>query len=297
MKHTKNRKKLQYKAKPEQSKSKTNKDMRDRKDKNLMINGICLLLGVLILALGIAAPKTIMAMMDKGELNKLYVREVDTDLEADNEPLSVEEKLDLLCGDDANVSVSASRQQPDDRAFEKKILKMAEKEIRTLQEKHIIPDIDLGVYDEESGGYYQIYDGNKVYYSYSCEYFSVVSLDNMNRYVSLALIQYDRGGKYLALLMDTDTGKIYEFSADNYLSEKEAGVYTKENVEAAIREYLGISENKFASYYNLDIWEVTDYETGISIDGFDVSVNERPVYLGMVLDLKKSEQVSTSFGF
>lgn len=276
---------------------KTNKEKKDRKDKNFMINGICLLIGVLILALGIAAPKTIMAMMDNGELNKLYVREVDTDLEADNEPLSVEEKLDLLCEDDANVSVSASRQQPGDQAFEKKILKMAEKEIKTLQEKNIIPDIDLGVYDEESGRYYQMYDGNKVYYSYSCEYFSVVSLDNMNRYVSLALIQYDRGGKYLALLMDTDTGKIYQFAADNYLSEKEAGVYTQENVEAAIREYLGMPENKFASYYFLDIWEETDYETGISIDGFDVSVNERAVYLGMVLDLKKSEQVSTSFGF
>ena len=276
---------------------KTNKEKKDRKDKNFMINGICLLIGVLILALGIAAPKTIMAMMDNGELNKLYVREVDTDLQADNEPLSVEEKLDLLCEDDANVSVSASRQQPGDQAFEKKILKMAEKEIKTLQEKNIISDIDLGVYDEESGRYYQMYDGNKVYYSYSCEYFSVVSLDNMNRYVSLALLQYDRGGKYLALLMDTDTGKIYQFAADNYLSEKEAGVYTQENVEAAIREYLGMSENKFSSYYFLDIWEVTDYETGTSIDGFDVSVNERAVYLGMVLDLKKSEQVSTSFGF
>ena len=269
---------------------KTKKEKIDRKDKNLMINGSCLLLGVLILALGIAAPKTIMAMMDHGELNKLYVREVDTDLQADNEPLSVEEKLALLCGDDANVSVSASRQQLDDRAFDKKILKMAENEIKTLKEKHIIHEIDLGVYDEESGGYYQIYDGNKVYYSYKCEYFSVVSLDNMNRYVSLAMLQYDRGGKYLALLMDTDTGKIYEFSADNYLSEKEAGVYTQENVEAAIREYLGMSENKFASYYFFDMWEVTDIET-------DVSVNKSDVYLGMVLDMKKTEQVRAAFIF
>ena len=101
----------------------------------------------------------------------------------------------------------------------------------------------------------------------------------------------------MALLMDTDTGKIYEFATDNYISEKEVDLYTQENVEAAIREYLEMPENKFASYYYLDIWEVTDYETGISIDGFDVSVNERAVYLGMVLDLKKSEQVSTSFGF
>lgn len=255
-----------------------------RKDKNIMINGICLLLGVIILALGIAAPKTILAMMDKGELNKLYVREVDTDLQADKEPLSVEEKLALLC-EDVNVSVSTSRQQSDDRTFEKKLLKMADREIRTLQERNIIPEIDLGEYDEETGCYYQMNDGSREIYSCLCECFSVVNLDNMNRYVSVAMLQYERDGRRLSLLMDTDTGKIYDFAMDNYIPEEEAAFYTQENVKAAVCEYLGISENGFSSYYFLDVWEVPDYET-------DASVNKGDVWVGMSLALNMSEQVS-----
>ncbi|MGN0367936.1 MAG: hypothetical protein ACI4EK_04060 [Wujia sp.] len=263
---------------------------KSNKDKNILINGICLLLGVLILVLGITAPKTIMAMMDKGELNKLYVRDIDTDLEAENEPLSVEEKLELMCDGDINVSISTSGQQSEDRAFDKKIAKMAQKEIKLLQEKNIIPQIDIGEYSEEAGGYYRNYNGNEKYYSYSCEYFSVVSLDNMNRYVSVAMLLYNMDDEYLAVVMDTDTGKIYEFLIETYVSEKELDVYTQEDLETAVWEYLGMSKNEFASYYYVNMGQAMNIEADVSSDG-------EYAYLSMSLGLKKSEQIRNSFGY
>ena len=60
----------------------------------LWINSICLFVGVIVFVLSLVAPKTIMAMMDQGELNELYVRDVETDLALESEAISVEDKLE-----------------------------------------------------------------------------------------------------------------------------------------------------------------------------------------------------------
>lgn len=262
---------------------KKQKKKREKPENNFGINIICVLIGVLVFVIGIVAPKTIMAMMDKGELNELYVLDVDTEFQEEGESLSVEEKLELLSEDETSVSVLLSDQSMEEQG---RIIKMAENEIHEMQEKNIIPAFDLGVYDEKSGVVSYTYDGMEVQSDVYCACFNVVDLDNMNRYVSAAMVSYEFEENYLSILMDTDTGKIYDYAINTYFTEKEYEYYTKK-IEKAMQEYLGISQKTYQTYYNFDADAAS---SNMEFDADD--------FFGfMSLNLKKSSQVFDVLGY
>ena len=66
--------------------------------KNILRNCLCVLAGAAVLTIGIMAPKTIFAMMDKSEVDHIYVQQADTSYLDTAAQMTMEEKLDLMDG-------------------------------------------------------------------------------------------------------------------------------------------------------------------------------------------------------
>ena len=261
---------------------KMNKDSNEREkhtsrsQNTVLINSVCLLAGVVVFLLCLIAPNKIMVMMDKQEINRLYVKDVNTELVSDSEAISVEQKLELLCDGYENVSVSSAASTMDDKAilaFNKKNAKMAEEAIKCMQDKGILPEIYLGTYDEDVSSYYTLDDDNNLrYYTFWCDYYSIVSLDNMNHYVSIAQITYDMGGDYLSVLMDTDTGIIYEFLVETSVTKEEFDRIGKRIANSAMQEYLGISKSVYHNYYYYEQITLSEKEYEYDASGDEVTM-------------------------
>ena len=63
-------------AETKKNEQKTEKN--NEKHKNILRNCLCVLAGDAVLTIGIMAPKTIFAMMDKSEVDHIYVQQADT---------------------------------------------------------------------------------------------------------------------------------------------------------------------------------------------------------------------------
>jgi len=76
--------------------------------KNILRNCLCVLAGAAVLTIGIMAPKTIFAMMDKSEVDHIYVQQADTSYLDTAAQMTMEEKLDLMDGRSKGMHVSTS---------------------------------------------------------------------------------------------------------------------------------------------------------------------------------------------
>lgn len=67
--------------------------------KNILRNCLCVLAGAAVLTIGIMAPKTIFAMMDKNEIDHIYVQQADTSYLETAAQMTIEENWIYLIGD------------------------------------------------------------------------------------------------------------------------------------------------------------------------------------------------------
>lgn len=117
---------------------KNTEKQQERSQKHWILNLLCSIAGVGVLLLGILVPKTIFAMMDNSELNKIYIQEADVSYLDEASKMSMEEKLDLL--DWRNMELHVSSSYPSDNAYafkgNEKLQAQVQMQVKQMQDIH-----------------------------------------------------------------------------------------------------------------------------------------------------------------
>ena len=92
----------------ETKKNEQKKEKNNEMHKNILRKCLCVLAGAAVLTIGIMAPKTIFAMMDKNEIDHIYVQQADTSYLETAAQMTIEEKLDILDWRSKGMHVSTS---------------------------------------------------------------------------------------------------------------------------------------------------------------------------------------------
>lgn len=125
---------------------KTNKNRENNEmHKNILRNCLCVLAGAAVLTIGIMAPKTIFAMMDKSEVDHIYVQQADTSYldtacRADDDG----RKLDLMDGRSKGMHVSTSYPVENADVYDDYDMQVqVAPQIERMQAAHLLPELDL----------------------------------------------------------------------------------------------------------------------------------------------------------
>lgn len=218
----------------------------EKKGKTIWINFLCLLLGIGVFVLGVMAPQTIFAMIDKTEIGSLYVRDADTSYLDEQEQLSMSEKIQLLCDRFNENKISVSSTEKTVEVEDEAIIKAAAEEIVKMQQKHVLPELEFDVKNTQP---------NNIVYT------SFLNLWNMNQYVMLAQLVYQVSSDYLYITMDVETGTIMEYVVYASVSNEEYLELLQCNVQADMVERLGITNKEVLSCYQYTFFDETSEES------------------------------------
>ena len=116
--------------------------------KNILRNGLCVLAGAAVLTIGIMAPKTIFAMMDKSEVDHIYVQQADTSYLDTAAQMTMEEKLDLMDGRSKGMHVSTSYPVENADVYDDYDMQVqVAPQIERMQAAHLLPELDFDILD------------------------------------------------------------------------------------------------------------------------------------------------------
>ena len=204
--------------------------------KNILRNCLCVLAGAAVLTIGIMAPKTIFAMMDKSEVDHIYVQQADTSYLDTAAQMTMEEKLDLMDGRSKGMHVSTSYPVENADVYDDYDMQVqVAPQIERMQAAHLLPELDFDILD--------IYADT--------QYETLVNLDNMNQYVMLEYMVCQVSDDYMYLCVDVETGKILGYTVYAYMTDAEWQAFLKADVVKYMAEELGISEEVIIKKYNL----------------------------------------------
>ena len=196
-----------------------------------------------VLLLGILVPKTIFAMMDNSELNKIYIQEADVSYLDAASKMSMEEKLDLL--DWRNMELHVSSSYPSDNAYafkgNEKLQAQVQMQVKQMQDLHLLPQFDFEIENMEAD-------------TIGFNYESLVNLENMNQYLMLAYMTYQVSTDYVYIEVDVETGKILGYTVYAEITQEEWQELLKADIAQYMADNLGVSKAVIAEKYQYDIY-------------------------------------------
>lgn len=200
--------------------------------------------GIVILAIGIMIPKTIFAMMDKHEINKIYIRETDASYLDAVSTMTMQEKLDLL--DWRNMGTHVSNSYPDDNAYEitgnEKLQAQVITQVKQMQGLHLLPQFDF---------YIDSMEKDAVGFNYE----SLVNLENMNQYLMLAYMTYQVSTDYVYIEVDVETGKILGYTVYAEITQKEWQELLNADIAQYMADNLGVSKSVIVDKYQYGVYD------------------------------------------
>ena len=222
-------------TKENEEKSEKNNDF----PKNILRNGLCVLAGAAVLTVGIMAPKTIFAMMDKNEVDHIYVQQADTSYLDTAAQMTIEDKLDLLDWRQTGTHVSSSYPAEDTEMYDDYELQLqVAAQVEEMRQAHLVPELDFNMQDEYANSHYE----------------TLVNLENMNQYLMLEYLTFQVSDDYVYLVVDMETGKILGYTVYAYMTEAEWQALLKADVVKYMAEELGVSEEVIIKKYNYGVY-------------------------------------------
>lgn len=222
-------------TKKKEEKSKKN----DHFLRNILRNCLCVLAGAAILMVGIMAPKTIFAMMDKNEVDHIYVQQADTSYLDIDAQITMEEKLDLLDWSRTGTHVSSSYPAENAEIYDNYDLQLqVAAQVEEMRQAHLVPELDFEIQDEYANPHYE----------------TLVNLENMNQYLMLEYMTFQVSDDYVYLVVDMETGKILEYTVYAYMTEDEWQAFQKADITKYMAENLGVSEDVIIRKYNYGVY-------------------------------------------
>lgn len=219
--------------------------------KNILRNGLCVLAGAAVLTVGIMAPKTIFAMMDKKEVDHIYVQQADTSYLDTAAQMTMEEKLDLLAWKPKGTNVSSSYPEGNTDMYDDYDMQLqVAAQVERMQAAHLLPKLDFNVRDTYV----------------ETQYETLVNLENMNQYEMLVYMVLQESDDYMYLSVDMETGKILGYTVYAYMTEAEWQAFLKADVVKYMAEELGVSEDVIIKKYNYGVYNES-YGEGYSMNG------------------------------
>lgn len=207
--------------------------------KNILRNCLCVLAGAAVLTIGIIAPKTIFAMMDKNEIDHIYVQQADTSYLETAAQMTIEEKLDILDWRSKGMHVSTSYPVENGGVYDDYDMQLqVAPQIERMQAAHLLPELDFDILD--------IYADT--------QFATMVNLENMNQYVILEYMVFQVSDDYMYLCVDVETGKILGYTVYAYMTDAEWQAFLKADVVKYMAEELGISEEVIIKKYNYGVY-------------------------------------------
>lgn len=233
-------------GKTENTKKINEKDIekqRERSKTHWIPNFLCAIAGVGVLLLGILVPKTIFAMMDKNEVNKIYIQEADVSYLDETSKMSMEEKLNLL--DWRNMGLHVSSSYPSDNAYafkgNEKLQTQVMTQVKQMQDLHLLPQFDFEIENMEA---------DTIIFNYE----SLMNLENMNQYLMLAYMTYQVSTDYVYIEVDVETGKILGYTVYAEITQEEWQELLKADIAQYMADNLGVSKSLIAGKYQYDIY-------------------------------------------
>ncbi len=210
--------------------------------KNILRNCLCVLAGAAVLTIGIMAPKTIFAMMDKNEIDHIYVQQADTSYLETAAQMTIEEKLDILDWRSKGMHVSTSYPMENADVYDDYDMQLqVASQIERMQAAHLLPELDFDILD--------IYADK--------QYETLVNLENMNQYVMLEYMVFQVSDDYMYLCVDMETGKILGYTVYACMTDAEWQAFLKADVVKYMAEELGVSEDVIIKKYNYGVYNET----------------------------------------
>lgn len=207
--------------------------------KSVLRNCLCVLAGAAVLTIGIMAPKTIFAMMDKNEIDHIYVQQADTSYLDTAAQMTMEEKLDLLDWSQTGTHVSSSYPAEDTEMYDDYDLQLqVAAQVEEMRQAHLVPELDFKIQDEYANPHYE----------------TLVNLENMNQYLMLEYLTFQVSDDYIYLVVDMETGKILGYTVYAYMTEAEWQALLKADVMKYMAEELGVSEEVIIKKYNYGVY-------------------------------------------
>lgn len=233
-------------GKTENTKKINEKDIekqRERSKTHWIPNFLCAIAGVGVLLLGILVPKTIFAMMDKNEVNKIYIQEADVSYLDETSKMSMEEKLNLL--DWRNMGLHVSSSYPSDNAYafkgNEKLQAQVMTQVKQMQDLHLLPQFDFEIENMEA---------DTIIFNYE----SLMNLENMNQYLMLAYMTYQVSTDYVYIEVDVETGKILGYTVYAEITQEEWQELLKADIAQYMADNLGVSKSVIAGKYQYDVY-------------------------------------------
>lgn len=233
-------------GKTEKTKKINKKDIekqRERSKTHWIPNFLCAIAGVGVLLLGILVPKTIFAMMDKNEVNKIYIQEADVSYMDETSKMSMEEKLNLL--DWRNMGLHVSASYPSDNAYalkgNEKLHTQVMTQVKQMQDMHLLPQFDFEI---------EYMEADTIIFNYE----SLLNLENMNQYLMLAYMTYQVSGDYVYIEVDVETGKILGYTVYAEITQEEWQELLKADIAQYMADNLGVSKSVIAGKYQYDVY-------------------------------------------
>lgn len=207
--------------------------------KNILRNGLCVLAGAAVLTIGVMAPKTIFAMMDRSEIDHIYVQQADTAYLNTAVQMTMEEKLDLLDWKSKGTHVSSSYPVEDTDMYDdyETQRKVAE-QVDQMQQLHLLPELDFDI---------------RTMYA-DTQYETLVNLENMNQYLMLEYMVFQISDDYMYLAVDMETGKILGYTVYAYMTEAEWQAFLEADMAKYMAENLGVPEEAIIRKYNYGVY-------------------------------------------
>lgn len=222
---------------------KNTEKQQERSQKHWILNLLCSIAGVGVLLLGILVPKTIFAMMDNSELNKIYIQEADVSYLDEASKMSMEEKLDLL--DWRNMELHVSSSYPSDNAYafkgNEKLQAQVQMQVKQMQDIHLLPQFDFEI---------ENMDADMIGFNYE----SLVNLENMNQYLMLAYMTYQVSMDYVYIEVDVETGKILGYTVYAEITQEEWQELLKADIAQYMADNLGVSKAVIVEKYQYGIY-------------------------------------------
>ena len=210
--------------------------------KNILRNCLCVLAGAAVLTIGIMAPKTIFAMMDKNEIDHIYVQQADTSYLDTAAQMTMEEKLDLLDWSQTGTHVSNSYPAEDTEMYDDYDLQLqVTAQVEEMRQAHLVPELDFNMQDEYANPHYE----------------TLVNLENMNQYLMLEYMTFQVSDDYVYLAVDMESGKILGYTVYAYMTEKEWKELLNADVVTYMAEKLGVSKDVIIKKYNYGVYNET----------------------------------------
>lgn len=234
--------------------TKKNKDKIEKDDhflKSSLRNCLCVLAGTVVLTIGIMAPKTIFAMIDKNEVDHIYVQQADTSYLDSAAQMTMEEKLDLLDWKSTATHVSNTYPVETIEMYNDSDLYMkVVSQLEQMQKEDILPQFDFDFYDM----------------NVDTQYETLVNLENMNQYLMLEYMVFQVSDDYMYVSVDMETGKILGYTVYAYMTETEWQDFLNADAAKYMAENLGVSEDVIIRKYNYGVYNES-YGDGYSMNG------------------------------